>query len=1264
MPSAAAESEQSSPKKRTGERSSSPSLEQERSSAEDTASNEETECPSSRDKEGGSSSSDAESDSSGNSDKRADSKSSGKSEQNSSQESNPESEGSEDMDHKSSSGSSREDKETARSRHLPSSPEFSPERSPAQGANHSSAKSDSDSHQSDSSDASGSDSAGTAESDSAGTAGRAIEQESLEAHLERHEYPRHVSTCPSCRFAHNREKWEEQTTFEHHGMIRSWLTFHCGFLGCLICRFAGFKCPYAKGKATCKLDRALKHQTSDAHHAAVARWNAEKGNAEPGPDCHSWASQAAPAHEKGDGPMAVTYVHILFTRILVQVGGSFRDFAKWCTGARYAGAAGLESAVGRRVPKQIAEAMAEREQDITDKFAGASTSSGIAVDGRESVWAVLLHLVVWRWPRGVPRAPLPKGVTALNGDRGPWLVDRIAGAPQLGADHTAAAKTRSTLTAVRSATRTEQSQKNLRQTMRFFAGDGAGDAQLVGKSLPRHFPGLRFRMWDTSHANVLVLKNSLGGDPELDMVDQLLVSGKEPPSLSKFLSTSGRFRETFKQEEADDLVAILAHFGWAPQRFTSKVRPYTRTALRLRQAFATIAAEAVGPDHKRRQWAQHLLHELGGCHSSRLLLGGMMADLSYEHHQWVRQSDFADSDPTLIAANRDKFLARLDMLFMEGLILTEAAKDTFTGQVLVFLRQPRLLQYGSKAVSMHLPFLDGVAAASGQPAGGPAADDSIWEPLDRMRNLVLNVKEVVKVYRPEHAWQDRFHAFRLPSPWGPGLSFASMPEPARTDLRARIQADMRAVVERAEGDPEAVWSDFLRLVPSAEAHQRNGATMREAWARASFDFPELLAGRFAVDLLLGSHPSTGSVERLFREVPVQERIDRSHMLDVTLENLLLASQAPLPEEIADSITRPDGTRRLVPKGEYLPRVAKQYVDRFGAPRPVRNPKRRRDLGISRDPEQLKRQRLARNDPQTEQEFLRARDTAVKEMEQLSEQDRAQRARNSVFAGSAIPAASEDRLAQLASAKTKALRAKAQAKAEAQRKPSPDKIPQPRATKKCQWAKRTRGSGPPPGCILILRRDPDVEALARRKGFRLCFRADHFLESAHRFRFRRGHVVLDLLRPFPLQAIAGIAARLAGAFLSPETEWRDGRSSAPLGVKFKDGKEMPRRRAIAISEGVDEAVPDLSLALQAFDSWKDTKFEVMSAKKLKKQFRAELAKNERSRPWTRKRLLLLGEEAGQVSQKNQDLYPGLFNTLPTFLDFAGDVEAGAVCPGQW
>jgi len=49
---------------------------------------------------------------------------------------------------------------------------------------------------------------------------------------------------------------------------------------------------------------------------------------------------------------------------------------------------------------------------------------------------------------------------------------------------------------------------------------------------------------------------------------------------------------------------------------------------------------------------------------------------------------------------------------------------------------------------------------------------------------------------------------------------------------------------------------------------------------------------------------------------------------------------------------------------------------------------------------------------------------------------------------------------------------------------------------------------------------------------------------------------------------------------------------------------------------------------------------------------------------RKRIIMTNAELMGLSKREQDRYPGLFNAWPAFLDFLGDIEANATCPGEW
>ena len=69
-------------------------------------------------------------------------------------------------------------------------------------------------------------------------------------------------------------------------------------------------------------------------------------------------------------------------------------------------------------------------------------------------------------------------------------------------------------------------------------------------------------------------------DKEVVEVDRLLVTGKQPYSLAKFVSTSEVFRKKVGDAQVTEGVAFVQNFGWAPQRFQSRARPYARESRR------------------------------------------------------------------------------------------------------------------------------------------------------------------------------------------------------------------------------------------------------------------------------------------------------------------------------------------------------------------------------------------------------------------------------------------------------------------------------------------------------------------------------------------------------------------------------------------------------------------------------------------------------------------------------------------------------------
>ena len=93
----------------------------------------------------------------------------------------------------------------------------------------------------------------------------------------------------------------------------------------------------------------------------------------------------------------------------------------------------------------------------------------------------------------------------------------------------------------------------------------------------------------------------------------------------------------------------------------------------------------------------HLLSSLSGPNSMRLLLGGMLADLSAEHYSWVATGDEANPDASTVMERLDHFRSRLDVLFLQGHILK--MEDTYTGATLAYLKQAHFYHYRSHAAA-------------------------------------------------------------------------------------------------------------------------------------------------------------------------------------------------------------------------------------------------------------------------------------------------------------------------------------------------------------------------------------------------------------------------------------------------------------------------------------------------------------------------------------------------------------------------------------
>ena len=212
----------------------------------------------------------------------------------------------------------------------------------------------------------------------------------------------------------------------------------------------------------------------------------------------------------------------------------------------------------------------------------------------------------------------------------------------LGADRSSAATAQETVNSIRAVAKTDEGFEDCQLKFMFYCADNAADESLAGEIAVKELPRMGFQMSDTSHSLMLAIKNGCKGDPEVDAVQGIFLTNKKPhPSITNLLRHSKRFRSTFSDEQQEDIFTVLSHLGWAPQRMTSRAKSWSRGALKIDAVFKALAKEA--EFGARKEAAMYNIRELASY--KRLMIAGMLADLTVEHQSIVRQTDVADLDP-------------------------------------------------------------------------------------------------------------------------------------------------------------------------------------------------------------------------------------------------------------------------------------------------------------------------------------------------------------------------------------------------------------------------------------------------------------------------------------------------------------------------------------------------------------------------------------------------------------------------------------------
>jgi hypothetical protein len=486
-----------------------------------------------------------------------------------------------------------------------------------------------------------------------------------------------------------------------------------------------------------------------------------------------------------------------------------------------------------------------------------------------------------------------------------------------------------------------------------------------------------------------------------------------------------------------------------------------------------------------------------------------------------------------------------------------------------------------------------------------------------------------------------------------------------------------------------MFDEVVSLLPAAEAGARNGLTCRQAWAKASRDYPERVLGRDAVNLLLGCVHATGETERFLKVLAEQNDGDRGCQGGETLNDILqVCRHSPPVDEISL-----DGTdlKKVRARGVYLPRVTKAYKQLFSAgKRLLKARKVRRDKGVKRDEQKLERQRVVRGAPEPEIAFYRKRDRQVEEAVNLPQDERAQKLRRTALGAVPVPADTD----LFVTDAIKDARAKA---AERERKKtenidqthavgSTGSAPKAKAKVKpgltgSRWKKELKEEDAHEDCTatrdtkkgqLVLLENKEVKwpnLLSHETGWRVCHTLPGWLKQAFDRSSNLGGRAGHLKRSIVLKDVhagtvdhncTALCGRLVGGFLTTEQQVirsQHSRREPAQGVWYTGvahGGEVclwlsPKLRE---NKALEPAL-DCLKALCAWEGCSALREESSLAKIQKKYRKHKEEKGARSKPWTN--FAALVDDDVEVKERASQEFPRLVRTFHAWLEERSHVQ---------
>lgn len=565
---------------------------------------------------------------------------------------------------------------------------------------------------------------------------------------------------------------------------------------------------------------------------------------------------------------------------------------------------------------------------------------------------------------------------------------------------------------------------------------------------------------------------------------------------------------------------------------------------------------------------------------------------------------------------------------------------------------------------------------------------ALFEPLERMRAIVPNVLACMRASLPSNCWQRVFSAYYLPSPLGPI-------KPGKPKVKLEFKKNLLCIFENAKhADPEKTFNEVAKLLPYAENMHKAGLGIRESWAAASRDFPELLRARDAVNLLLGNKPTTGSVERMLRVVAAQRDAERGHLSRDVLRDIFVVDMlGPQVTEVAlqelagpyrSRISGPHPTgpaSTITPKGPYLPKILKAYRVCFVGKNYKQQPKKRRDQGVARSDADVERKRRRAKMPQTEASFMRRREAELKATLELSAEDRGRKRKLSLVGGGEVPADTDKYVSEAITT----VREKAAVRETRKAKHKGTPVKKQAAAHKVRWlgescseqAACSSQSGLRPGKtagaaeggvqILLASNNRHGELLLRRM-FDVCTSWIRFAAAALGGG-RQSIVVVPELAANGLQENPIVLlSRFCGGYLTT-SDWLEQavrQGKAPKGMSYK-GLDLKKEMHIWLSpelKGWNAVFDIIQLVVQAKNSnWHLVETMAVFRGKCNKYLTDH---GPRSRPSSLICALTKSETEKKALAKAEEFvgHDNMLQTLDEFLSRHSPAKGEALCPGNW